>query len=101
MGTVLAFTRNSPWYLPVTVITSNADTFLWGLEGGTAQVTTALGNPTTKCPWLQATVNSWLLATKAFVLVKWWVWWGGGRSRDSTRALVAGPNPPGVVICCF
>lgn len=62
-----AFITSSPWYLPVTVTTSHISQ---GWEGQTAQVTTALRNPNIRGLWVKATVNSWLLATQAFTLVK-------------------------------
>lgn len=77
------------------MITSTAYTFLWGWEGSTAQVTTALRNPTTRSPWLQATVNPWfgysgIHSGEGEGEGEW------GEVEDSIRALVTGPNPSGV-----
>lgn len=60
-------------------------------------------NPNTRGLWLKATVNSWLLATQALILVKWRRGNGGEGAgvEGSTRALVADPNPPGLPICGF
>lgn len=89
----LAVTRKSLWHPPVTVTTSNVNTFLWVWVCGTAQVTTTPGNPTNKWSWLQAPVNSQLLATQAFVRVKWWGRQGGSRSRGQHQGPVCRPKP--------